>query len=97
MNRIVENLANVLGSVGIAALAVAILLVPYSDLNASVSSTTPCSVMTCAGEWELPGPTCTYSGTCTPSGCTICSGPKKPIVFNGGFFCPSICPGSVPG
>lgn len=38
MNRISDKLANVLGSVGIAALAIAILLVPYSDLNAAASS-----------------------------------------------------------
>lgn len=92
MNRIVENLANVVGSIGIAALAIAILLVPYSDLNASISSSTPCNVMTCNGEW-IAGGNCEYSGTCSPAGCILCIGPGKAVVKNGDFFCPATCPG----
>lgn len=42
MDRILEKVANVFGSVGIAALAVAILLVPYADLNAAATPSVDC-------------------------------------------------------
>ncbi len=81
MNRTWEKIANAFGSVGIAALAVAILLVPYSDLNAATSSApancagghncaTGCTVtsqMICSfGGCDTSPPNCTNCG-CSPA------------------------------
>lgn len=79
MDRVLEKLANVSGSIGIAALAVAILLVPYSDVNAA-GPPPPLCISTClaSGNPYATPPTCSRSGSCSPAqkgvtcfGCTV--------------------------
>lgn len=99
MNRMGDRWQSVLSSVGLALLAIATVLVPYSDLNGSIPNPKPCAVSTCSGTPKLVGGVgqCTYDGSCTPTGCTLCTGPETPTLVNKMFFCPSSCPGNAPG
>lgn len=60
MNRTWETIGNLFGSVGVAALAAALLMVPNADLNAAVSSTPTCEgdkceLIACTNYWTLHG------------------------------------------
>jgi hypothetical protein len=72
MIRIWERLASVSGSVGIAALAVAILMVPYSDLNAATSSAGNC-VNSCTPAGQPGSCTCPAPGVCVANPPVTCS------------------------
>lgn len=90
MNRISEIVAKVSGSVGIAALAAAILLVPHSDLGAA-TNVTYC-VFTCTTGFNG---NCYCNGDCTPNppcGCT----PHQTILGGGLVKCECTCPVSIP-
>lgn len=101
MNRISEKFANVLGSVGIAALAIAVLLVPYSDLNAAVSSAggTPCNI-TCSPGVKNGKCGC-FNGGCTPAPpCPSCTSTTVIVIppppYPPFAICYCSCPASVP-
>lgn len=96
MNSANDKLGNVLGSVGIAALTVANLLVPYSDLNAGISPPPPptCANKDCYGTVGEPIPVCSYNAVaeaCDPTSCT-CTGPDY-AVYNEDemLVCPANC------
>lgn len=78
MERILGKVTNMLGSVGIAALAVAILLAPTNDLNAAAAGGPVACVNNCQSTGGNPNanpPTCTCGGTCDPTQgntCTTC-------------------------
>lgn len=86
MNRIGEKLVNLVGSVGIAALAVAILLAPYNELNAAASSSS-CQLGTCSStnDGKSP-PVCGKTGYCDPTSCACqYSGPTLQYI-NGKYY-----------
>lgn len=89
MNRIRDHFVNVLGSVGIAALGIAVLLVPNIDLNAATGSTR-CYLGGCYGYINIAN--CAYTGDCNPAAPTcVCSGPSYPVNEGGVWICPAYC------
>jgi hypothetical protein len=91
MHQIWEKLRYGFGSVGIAALAVAILLVPYADLNADCSSGVLCD-STCFGSGDPPD--CSCGGGCSPCKVGVtCVGCAITVVTlpNGGQECSCAC------
>jgi hypothetical protein len=93
MDRILEKLVNVSGGIGIAALAIAMLLVPYSDLNAGTNFT-QCYMGDCFGVIGVfPNPpNCSYLGSCNPPAPACnCYGPTWPVTVDGILTCPANC------
>lgn len=96
MNRIHANLGFVLGSAGIAALTIAILLVPYSDLSAAANAPTPCA----AGCIPAYNNGCICNGTCLPTPPCACSASEVDRYTIPGdgtvVICKCFCPLAVP-
>jgi hypothetical protein len=92
MTHIRDQFGSVLGSIGIVALAIAILLVPKSDLNAANPGSVGCAVVTCAGTLSAEDPPgCTYAGDCNLIRCQ-CTGPDWPVQNQDGIWiCPPYC------
>ena len=97
MNGISEKFANVLGSVGIVALVIAMLLVPYSDLNAASSSGTYC-VFTRAAFYNKATGNCGCNGDCVPNPPCSCSSTKKTYKIGNKIYvqCKCSCPVYIP-